>query len=290
MKIPVRLLTLILITLLAAGSANCVQKLQPASPTATATPSAVLTPQPTTTSSPAPTPAYVSPHQFSIEEAYALGNIAIGNPYVQKRCISVGWRDISDVPVKVADVLMMPVHEKAPGYDVVRSLPAVIIAVGNESQAGINVVTYLDGNRVAYVGFIPRAGVNTTGATYYSTERGVGERIPGHSVDRFYENVTILDTGYVHGQNLSETEEMVIRSIAAGNDSVKKLIRDRPYVIRSVTVTCIERGYPDRYIEAYPTVTFDVKEDGSLIDSFDVLIDGRNGRVLGISHKSPYEY
>ncbi|WP_424357385.1 hypothetical protein [Methanocella sp. MCL-LM] len=282
MKIPVRLLTLFLIVLLAAASANCIQKLQPATSTPTATPTDVPTPT--------PVPTYVSPHQFSTEEAFALGNIALDNPYVQKRCISVGWRDISNVPVKVADVLYMPVHEKAPGYDVVRSLPAVVIAVGNASQAGINVIAYLDNNRVAYIGFLPRAGVNATGATYYSTERGVGERIPGHSADRMYENVTVLDTGYVQGQNISQEEDMVIRSIAVGNQSVKKLIQDRAYIVQNVSIYASESGYPDRYIKAYPMVTFEVREGGSLVDTFDVLVDGRNGRVLGISHKSPYEY
>jgi hypothetical protein len=281
MKHHLRIIVLLLVVLVAAAAANCVQKNPVASPTATPAPALTLT----------PTPAYVSPHQFSVEQSYAMGNLALDNPYVRKRCVSVGWRDISDVPVKVADVLYMDVHEKAPGYDVVRSLPAVVIVVGNASQAGINVIAYLDnGSRVAYVGFVPREGINATGASYYSTGQGVGERIPGHTTDRIYENVTILDTGYVHGQNLSQDEGMVIRSIAVGNESVKKLIAGHAYVVKNVTVTGIERGYPDRYIDTYPVVTIDIMDGGSMMDTIDVLVDGRNGKVLGISHKSPYEY
>lgn len=279
MRQHLHIIVLLLIVLVAAASANCVQRNQVSSPTAT--------PAPTLT----PTPAYVSPHQFDDEQSYAMGYLALDNYYVKKRCISVGWRDISDVPVKVADVLYMGVHEKAPGYDVVRSLPAVVIVVGNASQAGVNVIAYLDnGSRVAYVGFVPREGINATGASYYSTGQGVGERIPGHTVDRIYENVTIIDTGYVHGQNLSQEEDMVVRSVAVGNESVKKLIEGHAYVVKNVTVTGIERGYPDRYIEAYPVVTIDIMDGSSLTDTIDILVDGRNGKVVGISHKSPYEY
>lgn len=219
-----------------------------------------------------------------------MGNKAIDNPYVKKRLISVGWRDISNVPVKVADVLYVPVHEKAPGYDVEGSLPAVIIVPGNASEAGINVIAYFDGDRVAYVGFIPRAGVNATGATYYPFERGVAERVPGFKTDRLYENVTILDTGYVLGQNLSSEEDMVIRSVAVGNESVKKKIQGHAYVVRNVTIYGSERGYPDRYIEAYPMVTIDILDGGSLIDTLDILVDGRNGRVIAVAEKGAYEY
>ncbi len=279
MKLHFPILALLLIVLVAVASVNCVQK----NPIFSAvTPTPILTPT--------PTPAYVSPHQFSTDEAYAIGNKAIDNPYVRKRLISVGWRDISNVPVKVGDVLYMTVHEKAPGYDVTRSLPAAVIVVGNESQAGINVIAYLDGNRVAYVGFVPRAGVNATGATYYSFERGVAEHVPGSQAERLYENVTVLDTGYAQGQNLSSEEDMVVRSIAIGNETVKKYVQGHAYVVRNVTINGIERGYSDRYIEAYPDVNIDIMDGGSLVDTLEILVDGRNGQVIAIAHKLPYEY
>lgn len=277
MKLHVSVLAFLLIVLAAAVSINCVQN-NPVVNTATPTPAVT------------PTPVVIPAHQFSVEEMFALGNKAIDNPYVFKRCISVGWRDISNVPVKVADVRYMVCHEKAPGYDVTRALPAARIIVGNASQAGIDVIAFMDGDRVAYIGFVPRPGINATGAAYLSTETGVAEHVPGNEVNRLYENVTILDTGYIQGQNLSESEETVVRSVAVGNESVKKLLQGHGYVVKSVTIYSSERGYPDRYIEAYPDVTIDITDGGSLIDTIDVLVDGRNGHVVGISHKSPYEY
>lgn len=277
MRLRFTSILLLFIVAAAAISSNCVQKTPQAG---TATPLPSLT----------PTPVVIPSRNFSEDEAYAIGDAAIDNPYVRARCIKVGWRDISDVPVKVSDVRYQLCREVAGGYNATRVLPEATINVGNASQAGIDVVAFLDQGRVAYIGFVPRPGANATGSTFYSTEYGVSERVPGYTVDRVYQNVTILDTGYVEGQNLSHEEDMVIRSVAVGNETVKKLLQGHSYTVKNVTISSGERGYPERYIQAYPVVSFEVKDGGSVIDSFDVLVDGRAGQVLAISHKSPWEY
>ena len=284
---------LLSIVLIAVVPINCVQK----------APTAVVTPVPSSSvSSPAPSPSQMTPSaivstapghdNFTYDEKVVIGNLAMDNPYVQKRAIKVGWRDIADVPIKLLDVRYMTDHEVAPGYDTTRTLPAAEIIVGNASQAGIDVVAFVDmaTSRVAYVGFVARPGADATGATYHSADRGVAESVPGESTDRIYENVTILDTGYIQDQNLSDDEISTIQGIALANDTVKGKLQGHSYQVRNVTVTAVERGYPDRYIEAYPMATIDIMEGKTVLDTIDVFVDVRKNRVASISTEMPYQY
>ncbi len=55
----------------------------------------------------------------------------------------------------------MSFHEAGPDFERTRVLPAAEIIPGNASQAGVNLIAFVDPDqkRVAYIGFVPRPGV-----------------------------------------------------------------------------------------------------------------------------------
>lgn len=276
---------LIFILCIATISANCVQS-PPVSPSAvpTAEPSAIPTVSPTSL------PA--ASKNFTYEEKLDIINKVFDNPYVHDRLIKIGWRNIADVPVSANDVVYMTCHEVAPGVDVTRVLPAVVITEGNAGDAGINLIAFYDTGRkrVAYIGFVPRSGVPLYGTTITSTGTGVIEQIAGSGAIHEYRNVTIVDTGYVKGRSLSAEEGHVVRSIAVGNTTVKNLIGTHQYIVNNTTIYSAERGLPDRYIIAYPEVIIEMFDGGDAWDTIHVLVDGRYGRVLSIRTYEPWEF
>ncbi len=141
-----------------------------------------------------------------------LYDIAASNPYVKERILQTAWRSQHEAGGKLTvntnysmgSVVYMRFHEIAPGIDRIRMLPAAVIVPGNPEMAGINVIAFVNTsqNRVEYIGFVPRSGTSVDNTTFTSTAYGLDERDPVRGLHQ-YNNVTIVDTGFIPGMSLS---------------------------------------------------------------------------------------
>jgi hypothetical protein len=276
-------LAIITITLFAfaCAFANCVQE-------------AAVVPSPSPTREPVPAAA------LSFDEKMGLYNIAAADPYVQERILKVGWRNVeqagdryqTSIQYSPGDVAYGLFTESGPGLNRTRTLPAVEIIAGNASEAGINVIAYVEPGpkRVAYVGFVPRQGIPASDSAFAAVPGGVDEYRAGADLHRRYDNVTIVDTGYVRGMSLPQAEIGRVTQIALDNASLQQALRGHQARVDNVSVYSYEAGYPGRYILAYPMVVIDAVDGGTVYETLGVLVDGLSGRVVSIRHgeKSPY--
>ncbi|MGA9141033.1 MAG: hypothetical protein WBZ29_12460 [Methanocella sp.] len=273
-----------LILVIVTTSINCVQQ-------GTVTPAATPTP------SPSPSPEPLPASNFTVDEQFRIYNIAASNPYVKERILQTAWRSQHETDGKLrvdtnytlGSVVYMRFHEVAPGIDRIRMLPAAIIIPGNPEMAGINVVAFVNTSqgRVEYIGFVPRNGTPVDNATFTSTSTGLDERDPVWGL-RQYNNVTIVDTSFVPGMNLTLNQTDQASFIAITNATVKGYIGSHIPMMRNITVHGFETGYPYRYVLAYPMATIDVMGDGTRYDTIFVLTDFKNNSVAGIEHGDSY--
>ncbi|OPY30192.1 MAG: hypothetical protein A4E28_00438 [Methanocella sp. PtaU1.Bin125] len=272
-----------LILVIVATSINCVQQ-------GTVTPAA---PSPSPSPSPEPLPA----GNFTADEQINIYNIATSNPYVKERILQTAWRSQHEEGGRLAvntsyttgGVVYMRFHEIAPGVDRMRVLPAAIIVPGNPETAGINVIAFVNASesRVEYVGFVPRSGMPVNNATYTSTEYGLDERDPVWGLHQ-YNNVTIVDTGFVRGMSLTGAQIDQANVLAMTNETVRGYPGTHNAVMRNVTVHAYETGHPYRYVLAYPMVTIDVMDGDTRYDTVFVLADLKNNKVAGVEHGRSY--
>jgi len=197
-------------------------------------------------------------------------DIAMANPIV----INEGGHYAYTItgPYHVKDVLPpRPFHEVGPGIDRVRSLPAVEVVAGNESEPGFNILAFVDRGRgrVAHIGYMKRADASG--------------RLP--QVD--YDNISLAETGYRAGDILAgEQRDKVIR-IAMQNKAVQEKMRGMHSNASYRVVGNVSVSYRNffknnsLYVSAYPVVQFG-EEASIYVPSLTiyVTVDPDRGKVL----------
>jgi hypothetical protein len=258
------------------------------------------TPQPSPTASPSGAPTAVPTPSGSLTWDQQLNtyNTALQDPYVHDSVIKTAWRSAHEVGGQIVidtnyimgQVSYMSVHEYGPDFDRIRVLPAAEIVPGNISQAGVNVIAFVDPElkRVVDIGFVPRPGIAPApGVTYTSMDGGVDELEPVWGSHHYYNNVTILDTGFKKGMTLTDSQKDQMSMLALTNETVRGLISGHKGTISNFTVYSYETGYPNKYIVTYPMATIDVTDIGMKYAPIYVLIDLNNNRVFRIESGEP---
>ncbi len=244
-----------------------------------------------------PSPEPLPANNFTADQQISIYNTAASNPYVKERILQTAWRSQHEADGRLAvdtsysmdSVVYMRFHEVAPGIDRMRVLPAAVIVPGNPEMAGINIIAFVNTsqNRVEYIGFVPRSGTPVDNTTFTSTSIGLDERDPVWGLHQ-YNNVTIVDTGFIPGMSLSQDQIDQASPMAMMNATVRGYIGGHNAVMRNITVHGFETGHPYRYVLAYPMVTIDVMGDGTRYDTIFVLADLKNNRVAGVEHGDSY--
>jgi hypothetical protein len=289
MKLAHCLALMALIFVVVVTSINCVQNNTP-QPSPTVSPSG--TPSGTPTAVPTPSGSLTWNQQLDIY------NTAIQDPYVRDSVLKTAWRNTQEIGGQyvintgyiMGQVGYMSFHEYGPDYDRVRVLPAAEIVPGNISQAGINVIAFVDPDRkrVAYIGFVPRPGVEPApGVTFTSADNGVDEYEPLWGASKPYFNVTIVDTGYAKGMSLTDSQKDQMSMLAMTNATVRGLIGSHSPSASNFTMQSYETGFQYRYIIAYPMVTIDVTDAGVRYAPVYALIDVNNNRVVRVESGEP---
>ncbi len=175
-------------------SINCVQN--------------TTTPQPTLAPGATPTPEPMPTGSLTWDQQESIKSIAINDPYIKDLIPKMPGRIVKQTDTGYdytndfiwGEVKYMSFQEQGPDFERSRILPAAEIFPGNLSLAGVNVIAFVDPDkkRLAYVGFVPRPGViPTQGVTYSSVSTGVEEHNTSWDFYKYYNNVTIVDTGYI---------------------------------------------------------------------------------------------
>jgi hypothetical protein len=267
-------------------SINCVQNTTPQP-----------SPKPVATPTPGPAPA----GNLTADQQMSIYNTAIADPYVRERIVRTAWRNTQQVGDKIVtntsymngQVRYMTVRERGPDFERTRILPAAEIIPGNISQAGVNLIAFVDPDqrRVAYVGFVPRTGIPPApGVTYSSVDTGVDEYDATVDSHRYYNNVTVVYTGYTKGMSLSQDQKDRVSKLAMTNATVQRYIAGHSPGTSNFSVHSYETGYPYRYILAYPMVTIDVTDGPTRYDTIYVLADLINDRVVRVEHGEQFLY
>jgi hypothetical protein len=280
MKLVKCLALMALLLFIVATSINCVQNTTPhPSPASGATP----------TPEPAPTGSLTWDHQLNIY------NTAIADPYVRERMVKTAWRNtqqignelVTNTSYMMGTVGYMSFRETGPDFEHTRVLPAAEIITGNASQAGTNLIAFVDPDqrRVVYIGFVPRPGVAPApGTTFDSVATGVDEHDATWDVHRVYNNVTIVNTGYVKGMILSQDQKDQAAFMAMRNGTVLGYIDGHAATATNISVYSYETGYPDRYVITYPEMIIEVTDGPTRLDMIYVLLDLINDRVVRVEH------
>jgi hypothetical protein len=280
MKLVQCLALMALLLFIVSTSINCVQN---------------NTPQPSPAPAATPTPEPSPAGTLTWDQQINIYNTAIADPYVRERIVKTAWRNTqrtgNELTTSTSYIMgnagYMSVHETGPDFDRIRVLPAVEIIAGNASEAGVNLIAFVDTDqkRVADIGFVPRPGVPPApGTTFASVATGVDERDVTRDVHRYYNNVTIVNTGYVKGMSLSQDQKDQAAMLAMMNATVRGYIDSHETSSDNFSVYSYETGYPDRYVLTYPEMIIEVSDGPTRLDMIYVLLDLINDRVVRVEH------
>jgi hypothetical protein len=270
-----------LVIIIVVTSINCVQN--------------TATPQPTLAPNATPTPVPMPAGSLTWDQQVSIYNTAIQDPYVRDRMIKTAWRNTGQVGDRLVTSLnyimgtvgYMRFHETGPSYERDRVLPAAEIIPGNTSQAGVNLIAFVDPDRkrVAYIGFVPRPGVPPVpGVTFTSVDAGPEEYEPAWGTSRYYNNVTVVDTGYRKDMSLSNDQKDQALRLALANATVRGYVGSHQTVPGNFSVYSYEAVYPAHYIIAYPMLTIYATEGPAALDTIYVMTDLINNRVFRVEH------
>jgi hypothetical protein len=270
-----------LLIVIVVTSINCVQN--------------TTTPQPTLAPGATPTPEPMPTGSLTWDQQLNIYNTAIQDPYVRDRMVRTAWRNteqVGDRLVTSLDYIMgqvgyMRFHEAGPGYERDRILPAAEIIPGNASQAGVNLIAFVDPDqkRVAYIGFVPRPGVPPApGVTFSSVDAGLEEYEPTWDTLRYYNNVTVVDTGFKKDMSLSQDQKDQALRLALSNATVQGYVGNHQAVPGNFSVYSYEAFYPYHYVIAYPMLTIYATEGPAALDTIYVMTDLINNRVFRVEH------
>jgi hypothetical protein len=281
MKLSHCLALMALIIMIVVTSINCVQN--------------TTTPQPTLAPGATPTPVPMPAGSLTWDQQLSIYNTAIQDPYVRDRMVRTAWRNteqvddqlVTNLSYIMGEVGYMRFHEAGPGYERDRILPAAEIIPGNASQSGINLLAFVDPDRkkVAYIGFVPRPGVPPApGVTFSSTDGGLDEYEPTWDTHRYYNNVTVVDTGFQKGMSLSQDQRDQAIRLALANATVQGYVGSYQAVPGDFNVYSYEAVYPYHYLIAYPMLTVYATEGGGAKDTIYVMTDLVNNKVFRVEH------
>ncbi len=281
MKLSHCLALMALLIIIVATSINCVQN--------------TATPQPTLAPGATPTPVPMPAGSLTWDQQLSIYNTAIQDPYVRDRMVKTAWRNteqIGDQLVTKLDYIMgevgyMRFHEAGPGYERDRVLPAAEIIPGNASQAGVNLIAFVDPDqkRVAYIGFVPRPGIAPApGVTFTSVDAGLEEYEPTWGTSRYYNNVTVVDTGFKKDMSLSQDQKDQALRLALANATVQGYVGSHQAVPGNFSVYSYEAVYPYHYVIAYPMLIIYATEGPAALDTIYVMTDLINNRVFRVEH------
>jgi hypothetical protein len=280
MKLAQCLALMALLLMIVVTSINCVQD---------------NTPQPSASPSATPTGEPVPTGSLTQDQQLDIYNKAISDPCVKQLLPRMPGRTMQSNPAggynysisfATGRVGYMTCHEIAPGIDRTRTLPAAEIIPGNASQAGVNMIVYMDttGNRVAFVGFVPRSGAPVDQLTFSPVEGGVEGRAHDGVIYYNLRNVTVVDTGYTPGMSLTNAQIDQATSLAMTNATVLGYVDGHNAVTRDINVSRYESGYEHRYALTYPLVTIDVTDGITHYDTIFIWVDPVNNRVMKVEH------
>jgi hypothetical protein len=281
MKLVQCLALMALLLFIVATSINCVQN---------------NTPQPSPAPAATPTPEPGPTGSLTQEQQLSTYSTAIADPYVLDRVKKTAWRTIQQygsTSYEKGEVGYMSFHEQSPGVDRIRVLPAVEIIPGIASEAGVNLIAFVDPDqdRVVGIGFVPRPGVPPApGTTFASVDTGVDEHDSAGDVHRYYNNVTIVNTSYVKGMSLSQDQKDQASFLAMRNGTVREYIDSHQATAGNISVNSYETGYPDRYVLAYPEIIIEVTDGPTRLDMIYVLLDLINNRVVRVEHGEQFRF
>ena len=186
--------------------------------------------------------------------------------------------------------------EKTPfnSYDLLhphyyKVLPAVEYIFGGIWDQGVNMYVFVDPdkNRVAYIGYIVRYGIENGNYTFESGIEGVmlfgthNNRIPVYT----FFNATIIDNGYNPSYNMSREQEDELIAIALNDSRVSDLLRGRSYVADVSTVSSSQSfsGQQYYYKICFPGVSFMTNDTGNASFILSVVIDPLNKTVTSVN-------
>jgi hypothetical protein len=226
-------------------------------------------------------------------EALRLINISRNDYYVGNIITDIKSR--TDANYTIGRVIADRYLEKTPftSYDLLhphyyRVLPAIEYIFGGLWDQGINMYAFIDPdkNRVAYIGYMERYGIENGNYTYESDVGGVTlfetyyQRFPIFT----FSNATIVDTGY-NPSNLSRALEDELIGIALNDSRVSDLLRDHAYIanVSRVSSSSSYSGQDYSYDISYPGVVFSTSDTGNLSFYMYVEIDPLNKTVTYLS-------
>lgn len=228
------------------------------------------------------------------DEASRLINISDDNYFVRNAIADVMSR--TGESYTTGSVIAYRYLEKSPfnTYDLLhphyyKVLPAVEYVFGGVWDRGVNLYAFIDPdkNRVAYIGYTARLGIEGRNYSYETVPEGISlvetyyQRFPVFQ----FSNFTIIDTGYNPSYNMSCEQEDELLAIALNDSRVSDLLRDHLYVPKVNVMASAEAflGQDDYYYgKCYPGVTFSTNDTGNLSFYMSVVIDPLNKTVTSI--------
>lgn len=176
-----------------------------------------------------------------------------------------GYSFVTNNSTHIKDVVASSYRDASPwGNNATLILPAVIITVGNESEAGVNVYAYVDLNksRVAYIGYTSRTGYST--GAFQISDDGNGVQITsnpgtGWPTKSYLDNLTIVDTGVDEYTNRTEMNDNVV-AIVLNNSTLKESFTGYMYHVDDVITPYYDVYNPEykgRYAVTYPVVVIE---------------------------------
>ena len=240
-------------------------------------------------------------HGLSDDEKNKVVDIALNDSVVRSQLFNVqfkyfgqqGWEINSTDPrvFTIGNISIGEVHEMAPGIDDTRYMPYVELFMGHKELGDINVYIYVDleNNRAAYIGYMNRSGPHANGYFYTPGTDGIVQHTEDTNTTFNINNITIVNTGYTAGQNLTNNEKSSLFNMAKVNKTVADFMENITEKGDSYSLSYDVQQIEDQvnghyYIAAYPEISVSsIKPDGSNdLQGLLIIADGNKNRVVSV--------
>lgn len=235
---------------------------------------------------------------LSDDQKTKVESIALNDSFVKGQISSLqfrffgqqGWTFDPNDPrfFTIGNITIRDFHEVSPGIDRIRALPSVELIVGRQNEGDVNIYIYVDleKEKVAYVGFTNRSGPHAAGYYFTTGKDGIVEHTEDTSWTIDHDNVTIVDTGYSDGQELTDKEKSDLFRPAKTNSSVREFLAsisnnyDLMYHVRSNVYEISGHHYMATYPEIVIQAT--IASPGKGPKYLALTIDGKRNRILSL--------
>lgn len=237
--------------------------------------------------------------ELNDDEKTKIVEIALNDSIVKDKISDVqfkyfgqqGWTFDPNNPrfFTIGNVTIGKVHEVSPGVDSIEYLPCVELIMGHQNLGDINIYIYVDleKDRVVYIGYTNRSGPHANGYFYTTGDDGIVQHTEDTNNTWNYNNITIVDTGYIEGQALNESEKSNLFGIARSNKTVTSFLNMIAYKGDSYNLNFQIQSdeteiYGHHFITVYPSIgILPQKPDGSSdLQTLLVIIDGTNKKIV----------